>query len=1122
MAASKFALCLIFWALATVLVAQTNSVLRTGNWYKFSVTADGVVQINYSLLRQAGVNPDQIDPRNIQIYTGQPGMLPQANSKPRKTDLTQIAIQVTGEQDGRFNNNDVIRFFAQGPDRYQYNLQKQIMEYENNLFTDKNYYFLTIGTEPGKRITTRESITGTHPVISTYQDIAFYETEKYNLLKSGRQWFGEQFDASTSATIRFEISDIVENSQIKLVSHVMAQSISPSSFTVTYNNNTVLTQAIDAVPNTRYGVKGKIKADTIILNSTTVGASTNLNQDFRYQFTKGASGLSVGYLDFFLLTLSRKLVMRGSQILFRSAGSVEAPISAYEISNAVSSLQIWDVTDPEHAIQQAFTLAAGKINFAAPSENLRTFAAINPTQLSAPVFEGVVANQNLRGSTAPQLLIVTHTEFVSEAQRLANHRQQQGISVAVVTVDKIYHEYAGGKQDFTAIRDFIRSYFIQPGSVLQHVLIFGRGSYDYKNRVFNNSNFVPIYQSRNSLSPLETYSSDDYYAFMDLHEGDWFESPAQNHTLDLGIGRLPVKNLSEAKAVVDKLIEYDTNSGAWQNEILFVADDGDFNIHHSQADQLATYVEQTYPAMTTRRFFVDSYEQITRASGQTSPEAAKALDLAIRKGALIVNFTGHGSERVWMDERILDDEMVKGWKNKKQYPLFVTATCEFGRHDDPMQLTSGELTLLQQQGGSIGLVTSARPVNSSTNFTLNRAFYEALFTKTNNQYPDLGSTFRITKNNSTSGVANRNFSLLADPSMKLALPQNQIVFDEITTTAGATTLTGLSKIKIKGHIENAGVQNENYAGKMMLTIYDEPVTKSTKGDENSPFTYSELSNTLYRGQTLIAQGEFEVNFVLTKNVAVNPSVGTVTGYAFNNSQSASGFSYQSIGGLNTSVVADNTPPRIKLFLGDTTFVSGGIVGPSTRIVALLSDESGINITNFPAGKEIYFSLDNGPSQNINDYYLADVDSYKKGMVLYPLDGLEKGNHTITLTASDTHNNTATVTVPFVVTDGSTIEIEQFVNYPNPFEGHTTLEFTHTRPGEDLEVWVSIIDLAGNKILEQHFEVLASQYRVTLTEWNGHSASGTKLGRGIYVGKLSVRSLLDGSKNEQFTKLIVLN
>ncbi|MCW5909740.1 MAG: type IX secretion system sortase PorU [Cyclobacteriaceae bacterium] len=1109
--------------MSAVSVAQDNSVLRNGNWFKFSVTADGVVSISYNLLQQAGVNPDQVDPRNIRIYTGHNGMLPQANSKPRKIDLTEIAIQVVGEQDGRFNTGDVILFYAQGPDQYRYNLQKQVFEYENNLFTDKNFYFLTIGTEPGKRIASRESVAGTYPVHTTYQHPGFYETEKYNLLKSGRQWFGEQFDASLSATIRFEISDIVENSEIKLVSHVMAQSVTPSSFSVSYNNNPILAQPIDAIPNTRYGVKGIIKADTVVLNSNTVGASNTLNQDIRYQFTKGSPGLSVGYLDFFTLTFTRKLIMHSNQLLFRTAQSVEAPVSAYEVSGTTPNTLVWDVTDPELVVQQQVTHTAGKTGFAAPSDLLRTFVVMNPAQLNAPAFEGVVPNQNLRGATAPQLLIITHQDFTSEAQRLAAHRQQQGISASVVTVDRIYNEYAGGKQDFTAIRDFIRSYYRQPGSALKNVLIFGRGSYDYKNRVFNNSNFVPVYESRNSLSPLETYSSDDYYAFMDETEGDWFESPAQNHTLDLGIGRLPVKTPEEAKVVVDKLIEYDTDAaGAWQNAILFVADDGDFNIHHSQADQLASYVEQNYPAMSTKRFFVDSYEQVTRPSGQTSPEAAKALDLAIHKGALIVNFTGHGSEQVWMDERILDDVMIKNWKNKPMYPLFITATCEFGRHDDPLQITSGELTLLQQKGGSIGLVTSARPVNSSTNFTLNRAFYEALLTKTNNQYEDLGSTFRITKNNSTSGVANRNFSLLADPSMKLALPQNEVVFDEITTAAGSSTLTGLSEINIKGHIENAGETVTGFDGKLTLTLLDEPVSQTTKGDDNSPFSYSERSNILFRGQASVTQGEFETAFVLTKNVPANNSTGLFTGFAYNKSALASGYTTQAVAGIDNTAAADTTPPHIRLFMGDTTFVSGGIVGPSTRIVAILSDNSGINITNSPAGKEIHFSLDGGEPQNINDYYIADTDSYKSGMLIYPLNDLEKGNHTLTLTASDTYNNTTSVSVPFVVTDGSQIQIEQFVNYPNPFDISTTLEFTHTRPGEDLEVWLSIIDLAGNKVLEQHFEVPESQYRVTLTQWNGHSGSGTKLGRGIYLGKLSVRSLLDGSKNEQFTKLIVLN
>ncbi len=1107
---------------------RINSVLSQGNWYKFSVTSDGVVKIDYNLLKSAGVNPDQIDPRNIKIFTGQQGMLPQPINEPRVVDLTQIAIQVTGEADGKFNTGDQILFFGQGPDTYRYNIQKQVFEYENNLYSDKNFYFLTIGTEPGLRITTNENIGGTFPVISDYEDLGYYETEKYNILKSGRHWFGEQFDASKEATIRFDISGVIENSEIRLISHVMAQSVEASSFQVSFNNNPVLTQPIAPIPNTRYGIKGIVKADTITFNSNSVGAAGRTNQDIKYQFTKGGVGLSVGYLDFINLSIKRKLALYGDQTIFRSSASLSNPVSTFDINPANANALVWDVTDPYRVTNQQVAATTGKISFSTNSQTLKTFSVFIAANLKAPTFEGTVPNQNLYSTIAPQLLIITHPDFLSEAQRLANFRQtKSGISTAIVLVNQIYNEYSGGKQDITALRDFIRDLYIQPNSQLKNVLLFGRGSYDYKNRVLGNTNYVPIYESRNSLNPLATYGSDDYLTFLEPGEGEWTESPAQNHTMDIGIGRLPVKKSEEAKIVVDKLIDYQTNPaafGAWQNEIMFVADDGDDNIHNSQADQLANSIELLNSNYTTHKFFLDSFDQITRPSGQSSPAASKALDLAVRKGALIVNFTGHGSERVWMDERILDETIIQAWKNAPQYPFFVTATCEFGRHDNPFQITSGELTLLQKKGGGIGIVTSSRLVNGNTNFTLNKAFYESLFTKENNRYRLLGTVFRDTKNNSVSGVGNRNFSLLGDPSMTLSLAENEIVFDEIKTSNGSLELKGLSTVLVSGHVEKESVMQTTFSGELSLTLFDKVENQVTKGDQNLPFNYSERSNVLFRGKATVNQGNFQMEFILPVNVSQELFTGKFSAFASSKAgEIASGNSLNSmIGSVEPNPIADTTPPAIQLFMGDTTFIAGGIVGPSTRIVAQLFDESGINISAKPTGNELTASIDNGEIIILNNYYSADLNTYKKGSVNFPLDGLEKGKHTLTFMASDTYNNRKVTSVDFVVTDGIQIQVEEFSNYPNPFNESTTLEFTHTRPGEDLEAFVTIYDLAGKVILNAVYDITSSQYRVTLGEWDGKSANGTKLGSGVYMGKVSVRSLLDGSKNEQFTKLIILN
>jgi hypothetical protein len=1108
-------------------LAQTPAVLSSGNWFKFSVTKDGVVKIDYTLLRSAGINPDQIDPRNIKIFASQNGMLPQANNQPRKNDLTEIAIEVSGESDGRFNTNDFILFFGQGPDKYSYNIQKQIFEYQNNLFSDKNFYFLTVASDIGKRLTKNENLAGTFPIIQQFDDIAFYETERYNILKSGRQWFGEQFDALTEATIRFDISGVIDNSEIKLVSHVMAQSITNTSFQVSVNNNPILTQPIVAIPNTNYGIKGRIQADTITLNSTSVGAPGRSNQEIKYQFTKGSPGISIGYLDFFLLSLKRRLALYGDQTIFSSSASLVNSVSTFEVSSAAANTRIWEVSDPDNIHEQTISFSSDKLSFSTNSQSLRKFITFNPDKLKAPLFEGKVLNQNLHGIVAPDLIIITHPTFLSEAQRLANHRQSHsGISTVVVTIDQVYNEFSGGKQDVTAIRDFIRFLYNQSGAKLKNILLFGRGSYDYKNRVLGNTNYIPIYESRNSLSPLETYGSDDYYTFLEDNEGDWKESPAQNHSLDLGIGRLPVKTIEEARQVVDKLIEYDSPSayGAWQNEILFVADDGDFNIHNSQADQLANSIELLNSNLIAHKFFLDSFEQVEKPNGQSSPAARKELDLDIRKGALIINYTGHGSERVWMDERILDETLVQNWKNGPHYPLFVTATCEFGRHDDPFQITSGELTILQKKGGSIGLVTSSRPVNSSTNYTLNKSFYEALFTKSQNKFSDLGFVFKETKNKSTSGVANRNFSLLGDPSMNLALAENEIIFDEVKTTSGSTELKGLSHVVVKGHVENETIVQPGFSGELSLTLFSKEENLLTLGDENPPFIYSERSNVLFRGMSSIDQGIFEMEFIMPKNIPAQFISGKFLAFASDaDGEFANGSAINNlIGGLESNPVADNSPPIIRLFMGDTTFIPGGVVGPNTRLVAQFSDDHGINLSSNPTGNELSMVLDGGQVVVLNEYYTSDTDSYKKGSLTYPLDGLEKGKHTLTLSASDTYNNQSMVSVDFVVTDGDQIQIEEFSNYPNPFYESTILEFTHTRPGEDLEVYFTIYDLTGKEMMNQSFEVISSQYRVTLTEWDGKTATGTKLSQGIYLGKLSVRSQVDGSKNEQFTKLIILN
>jgi hypothetical protein len=1113
-------------------------VLSAGSWYKFSVTADGVYKIDYSLLQKAGVNLSQLDPRNIKVFTGQPGMLPQPNSTPRVNDLTEISILVSGEADGKLDGSDYILFFAQGPDVFNYDAKSNFFNYQNNLYSDKNFYFLTIGTSPGKRISTVPSANGNFPEITQFDDFAYYEKDQYNLLHSGRQWFGEQFDQSQQLTIQFDFPGIVPQSTIKFTSHVMAQSITDCSFDVFYNSQSIKHQVIPSIQNSTYATKGNIVADTVSFNESSVNASTQSAQQIKYQFNKGSPGISIGYLDYLIFSVQRSLALYGNQTIFTSVASKANPASTFKISTSTSSAAVWNITQPFQSKIQASNSDGSNITFNATTDTLKKFVVFDPAKVSSPTFESTVANQNLHAITSADLLIISYPALLSQANRLAAFRQSHDqLNASVVTTDQVFNEFGGGKPDLTSIRDFVRNVYKQSNGQLKYVLVFGRGSYDYKNRTIANTNLVPIYESYNSLDPLGTYSSDDYFGFLEDSEGAWSENPPASHTLDVGVGRIPAKDVNEAKQVVDKLIEYATDPnrlGEWCKEFLFVADDGDFNIHQSQADQLANSVEQNHPEFNTKKLFLDYYKQTMKPNGQVSPDASKSLDLSVRKGLALVNYTGHGSEQVWTQELILTPELVQSWKNGPMYPLFVTATCEFGRNDDPSIISSAELALLQKEGGAIGLVTTARPVNSSTNFQLNQAFYQSLFTKENNAFRRLGSVMRDTKNNSLSGISNRNFSLLGDPSMKLILPVNQIVVNEIKTLSGTDSLKALSTVTVKGEVQASGSKLTGFNGKLNAVLFDQVQTFVTRGDPDEvinapspPYTFVQRSNELFQGGASVTQGAFQIDFVIANDLVPGFGSGKLSLYTnANDGTSAGGASTNFIvGGLEPSPPIDTKAPLIQLFINDSTFVNGGTVGPNTKLVAYLSDESGINSATYNSQNEMIATLDNKWSYVVNDYYKSEINNYQRGVVSYPLDTLKKGAHQLSLSASDTHNNRTTTTVNFVVTDGSTISVNDFVNYPNPFNNSgegTTFHFSHTRAGEDLEATLVIYDMTGQPLATLDYSIPSSAYQVDLEAWDGKTPGGTKFGPGIYVARLSVRSLADGSQNAKATKLIILN
>jgi len=1098
--------------------AGQNSVLSSGRWFKFSLSHDGIYSIGYDQLARAGASPSSLDPKTIKVFGYPSGMLPQANSTPRPLDLIEIPVMVTGEEGGKFGRDDRIIFYAGGPDQITFDAKSSAYSITNNLYSDRSYVFLTFGQGPGKRITAGQNLKG-GPTIDTWFDFFYSEVDKKNILKSGRDWFGLDFDANTQAILEWEMSEPTPGSAVKIITRLMAESYQDASFNLKYNDKDLGSFPILSIPQTSYGLKGRTRNDTLITPVSGTG-----KHNVKLEYNRGGNNYSIGRLDYLLAMVNRKLSIGNNPLIFFDTDT-KGGLHTLALTSTKNSI-VWEITDPFNSKEITTDFDGGKLSFGTTTGIGAHFAVFRTDQkLLQPTFEGKVINQNLRQAGPADFIIVTHPLFESQARQLAAHRKSHdGLTTLVCTTEGVYNEYSGGRQDVSAIRDFVRDQFVKHGR-LKYLLLFGKGTYDYRGLTAKNTSLVPIYESLNSLAPLETYASDDYFAFLENNEGSWRERPSEFHTLDIGVGRIPCVTSEEAQQYINKLIAYDTDPrhrGSWRKEVVFVADDGDGNIHQSQALQLASQLETSNPQIHAGRLFLDLFKQVTKPFGQLSPEGTVNLRRAFHDGAAIINYTGHGSEQQWTAERMLDAELISNLDNRNRLPFVVTATCEFGRTDDPATISASEKLLFKSTGGAIGLVSTSRPVSSATNFELNKDFYLSLFERQSGNLPTIGEVFRKTKNRRNTGVANRNFILLGDPSMKLALPDAQINITRSSIEQTQNTVGSGSTVTFEGDISLNNLKLTTYQGALTAELYAPKKTTKTKGDENPVLEFETWDEWIYRGTASIENGKFSISFNVSENIDRFADAGRLILYADGDEKfpdaggSLTGIKFSS--GNNT--LADQTPPLAELFVNDSSFVEGTAVSTDPIIYAQLTDASGIDQSNHPEFG-LKLTLDKDSVFFAGGYFVQDNQQKGSGSLRFRLFGLTEGTHTIRLDFADLAGNKSMKEITFLVGEGS-LDIKSLQVYPNPVQQESRLVFSHNRPGEDLISRLLVTDNMGRQVREITANLEECPTVTTWAAWDGTDDQGNKLPPGVYYLLLEVRSARDGAKNQRAVRSILLN
>lgn len=1110
-----------------------NKALTDGEIYKIRITERGMYRLDRNALAKLGINLNSLDPRNIQIFGNAGGMLPQANNVAVPNGLQENAIWVRGEEDGKFDNEDLIVFYADGADRTYFDQNLQILRHEKNLYSDANFYFLKIGNTKGKRVAEKVNLESTASPIVFYDELIAHEKDENNILASnkggsGREWFGEVFDFKTQYEFEYNLTNALPNSPVKVLTNLMAFAVYQyddnnreikTAFSVGLNGRKLGEQIVEGVYRGEYEFKGRMVENTW---STSLENAANQTLKLQIGYNRNGRTNATGYLNYFDIHYFRNLVFSGSSFQFRSLNSLRNAVSRYQIQNTsnvsnLSNIQIWNVTKPTEASRQVFQNSQNNLVFGTSSTVLEEFSVFNPDNLTVPSQIQKIPNQDLTNLQNIDFLIITHTKFLSEAQRLAKYRQEKsGFRTKVLTIDQVYHDFSSGRQDVSAIRNLIRKTYETDRS-LKYVLLFGDASYRFIGDAEANNNYVPTYQARESLHPIYSFCSDDFFGFLEENEGEWSENEAarDNSTIDVGIGRLPASSVVEAQTAVNKIILYESAQtlGSWRKWIAMLADDGDFNRHQLDSDLLSTQIGRKNLTFNLKKLYLDAFPQRAVETGEESTEMNQELLKTFDRGSLILNYTGHGSPINWAQESIINFAVLAKLENLKNLPLLVTATCDFGRFDFD-NVSGGETTLFNARGGAIALLTTSRPVYSNSNFLLNTAFYNTAFVRNEKGFLTLGDITRITKNNSIDWVKNRNFTLLGDPSMRLAYPQEDIVIKEIKANNQTTKqFKALDRISVSGEVQEKSLLDANFNGILDIVVFDKPTKRTTLGNEDDglTMTYEEQNRILFKGTASVRQGEFTFSFIVPKNIDYSEGEGKISLYAYDTQRNmdASGSTENiSVTGSNNLAVVDTQVPKIQLFMDTLTFRNGAVVRPNTTMIALVEDESGINVTGGSVGQNLLVSLSNGQNFVVNEYYTAETDSYQKGKIIFPFKNLPNGNYTLKLTVWDTYNNATTETINFVV-EQEPFAISELLAYPNPFIESTNFRFRHNRIGANLMVGLEIYDLQGRLIASQETNVYNADETVEAAKWDTQLEKGEWLKQGLYIYRLKVTA--EGTK-----------
>ena len=1094
---------------------NAHSVLATGKWVKFEATGEGIYKIDYNFLTSAGFDLSSIDPRKIKIYNNGGKVLSENLNDPRPVDLVENAITVVGESDGKFDQGDYIIFYGRGTDFWDYDsTQKKIVRFHHP-YSNHNYYWITYDGENGKRIQNKSSLSTTAGYLQT-SSLAFadLDEDKINIGKSGRDYYGDNFTQTVlSRTYTNSLNGRISSTPIYYNMRFAVASKSGLTLKVVENNTPIMTRSLNGYGTQDYRV-GEVYNN---LNTTYQGDLPD-NRSVLKLSIEPFDINSVGYIDYFEISYTKDLAAFDNKILFFSKDTT-AVIEYYLHNFPSSDISVYDVSDPANVkLLTNCNVSGGDCRFqVAESEgSVSKYIGLSNKDYLTPVNPETVENSDIRGiQEGAKYIIISPKDFLEAADKLKKYRESQApvtTTTKVIRVDQIFNEFSCGMLDPSAIRDFIKYAYDNWQIPPSYVLLFGKGTFDSKNTEGYSDNFVPTWQSKESLIfhyGGDTYSTDDFY--VDVDGIDSF--------IDLASGRLTAASLTQANDYVSKVIDYELNSknGVWKNTMTLVADDGlkteghdsPLYVHTDQIEDIANHIIPK--SFGLKKIYLADYPTVLTSEGRRKPQVNTDIIDAINNGTVLINYIGHGNPEVWTHEVVFEKSVTIPQLHNKDYFFLVAATCDFAYYDRPNEDSGNDELLLKSDGGEIAGLSSVRVVESWENYSLNRAFMNNLLNSprdTLNLMKTIGSAYLTTKSSSgNNGINDQKFHLFGDPLLRLQVPRYQGTIDSVNgqTLTASVQLKALSSTQLSGTIITPdGHKDENFNGQGILTVFDSERSKKLEQIDNYPVVIP--GGVIFRGSVSVNNGEFTSSFVVPKDISYENKNGKIIFYFYDNSSDGIAYTDKiTVGGTDSTVVNDGTGPQIDIYFDNSSSNTAYLVGTQPNLIVKLSDETGLNTTGTGVGHKLEGILNENESAPIDftNSFTGDLDAAgKSGKINYTFDKLDEGEYSLMVKAWDVFNNYSNETAYFSVVTDDKLVVRDVYNYPNPFSSNTTFTFQHNL-NEPVNVKIKIYTIAGRMIKEIESNDVIDRF--VKIDWDGRDGDGDMIANGTYLYKIIVKS-----------------